>query len=426
VNLTFKQAIAATSGTILQWYDFSLFGYLAPTIAVLFFPDKNPIASLLFTFGVFAVSFLLAPLGCVFFGYIGDNFGRKKALTLSILAMAIPTALISVLPTHQQIGLIAAVLLTALRITQGLAASAEFAGSAIFLIEHAKSTQKCFYGSLTSSAYSVGSTLAALATALATISFMPTWAWRIPFALALIAGLLIFYMRKNINETPEFNKINQPTRKKTSFLTALKKYPASVLYTASLGLFVGIITFGTYVYATTYMNIYSQIPLSTAIAITSIALLVDAFLEPFIAILADKWGGRIIAMLGMIGFIIFTYPIFQLLGSGNTHYAIIGMILLSCLIALSCAPMNAFLISLFPAECRYSGFAVSFNITIALSGSVPLLMTWLIYHSHNILAPAGCYIVGGIVGLIAMQKAKTYDFSENQENALRFIPQQEN
>ncbi len=286
----FKQAFAASSGTILQWYDFSLFGYFAPVLAALFFPAQSAVASLLYTFAAFAVSYLLAPVGALFFGYIGDNFGRKKALTLSILGMALPPALISVLPSYASAGLTAAVLLTLFRITQGLVASAEYAGSAIFLVEHAKANQKCFYGSLTSSAYSVGATLAALVAGLASMKGMPDWAWRLPFALALVAGLLMFYMRRNLKETPDFNRGNHVQREKTSFLTALKQHPVSVLCTLLIALFIGILTFGTYVFATTYMTVYSKLPLSTAIAFTSIALLVDATLEPFIAILADKWG----------------------------------------------------------------------------------------------------------------------------------------
>jgi len=213
-------------------------------------------------------------------------------------------------------------------------------------------------------------------------------------------------MRRNLSETPAFNRVNQTPREKVSFITALKKYPHSVFCTAAIGLFVGILSFGTYVYATTYLTLYSKLPLSTAIAFTSIALMVDAILEPFIAILADRWGGKLLSMLGIMGIILSAYPIFQLLASGSSYQALTGMIAFSCLIALAYAPMNAFLISLFPAECRFSGFAVSMNISIALSASVPLLMTWCIYYSGNIFAPAWFYIVGGFIALIAMQVAK--------------------
>jgi len=406
----FKQAFAASSGTFLQWYDFSLFGYFAPLLAELFFPAQAPTAALLYTFAAFAVSYLLAPVGAFFFGYIGDNWGRKKALTLSILAMALPTALIAVLPSYQTAGLLAALLLTFFRIMQGLVASAEYAGSALFLVEHAPAHRKCFYGSLTSSAYSLGSTLAAGVAALATWPGMPPWAWRLPFALALVAGVLIFYMRRNLAETPDFNRANHVQRERTNFLTALRKHPRSVACTLLVALFIGILTFGTYVYAPTYLHLYSKLPLSTAIGFTTLALLLDAALEPWFALLADRLGAKLVSMLGCWGVILLAYPLFQLLSSGSAVNALLGMLCLSTLIALTCAPLNAILVSLFPPDCRFSGFAVSFNLSIALSAAMPLFMTGCLTATGNLLAPAAFYIVGGFAALLGLLLAKASKF----------------
>ena len=127
-----KAMLAGISGTVLQWYDFAIFGYFAPIIAANYFPNDNRFVGLLNTFGVFAVGYLLAPMGAVFFGYIGDRYGRKRALTLSILAMAIPTSMISILPGYNMIGIAAPIGITLLRVIQGFVASAEFTGSAIF------------------------------------------------------------------------------------------------------------------------------------------------------------------------------------------------------------------------------------------------------------------------------------------------------
>jgi MFS transporter, MHS family, proline/betaine transporter len=155
-----KALFAGVSGTALQWYDFTIFGYFAPFIAATYFPSENKFASLLSTLGVFAVGYLLAPLGSFLLGFVGDRLGRKKALTLSILAMTIPTAFISLVSSYQSIGILAPIIITLCRILQGLVASSEFIGSAIFLVEHAKQNQKAFYGSLTSTAYSAGLILA--------------------------------------------------------------------------------------------------------------------------------------------------------------------------------------------------------------------------------------------------------------------------
>jgi MFS transporter, MHS family, proline/betaine transporter len=401
-----KQIIIVASGTIMQWYDFGLFGFLAPIIAGHYFPNHSPLASLLYTFTIFAVSFLLMPIGGLLFGYIGDNFGRKKALSLSILGMAISTGFIAVIPTYEHIGLAATVLLTCSRILQGLLASAEFSGSAIFLVEHAQSHKTFFYGSLTSSAYSFGSVIAAVATFCCTASFLPTWGWRLPFVIALLGGILVYHLRKRILETPAYIQLQRTKKhsRKSTFLTALKEHPAAVLYTFLIAGFVGIITFGTYVYATSYLVLYSHLSLTAAIAITMIALIVDASLEPFIALLADKYNGKAISVIGTVLIMLFAYPIFLLLSSGSWVYALIGMVTLSCLIAVTYAPMNALLVLLFPPECRYSGFSVSFNLSMAIfGGTTPVVLSWLIYWSHNILSPAIYYMAGGCMCLWAIR-----------------------
>ncbi len=402
----YKQIAAATSGTIFQWYDFSLFGYLTPVLATLFFPQSNNTAGILYTFGLFAVSFLLAPIGAMLFGYIGDNFGRKKALTLSIILMAIPTAMIGLLPTYAQIGILAPVLLTFLRIMQGLVASAEFTGSAIFLVEHSSEKRPYFLGSLTSSAYSIGLIIGSLVSAIATLHFLPISIWRIPFLIAIVGGILIYNVRKNLIETPEYSHL-KGKKNKTTFLTAIKKSPKSVFITILIAWFVGIITFGSYVYSITYITQYSNISLSTAIVIVSIAILLDALLEPPIALLADKFGGKIISICGMFGFAIFSTLIFKLLSSGDVILVMVGMCCCSCLIALTYAPLNTILVRLFPPEYRYSGFGVSFNLSIAIfGGTTPLFLAWLTYQMKLITAPAIYYMFGSIIGLLGMTMIK--------------------
>lgn len=418
----FKQIIAATSGTVLQWYDFSLFGYLTPIIAAIFFPESNNTAATLYTFGLFAVSFLLAPLGSIFFGYIGDNFGRKKALTMSVFFMAVPTAMIGLLPTYAQIGILAPILLTFLRIAQGFVASAEFAGSAVFLVEHSSKKRPYFLGSLTSSAYSLGLIIGSVISAIALLHFMPTYSWRIPFLMALLGGILIYYMRKNLIETPEFKYYqSEQNKNKTTFLTAVKKSPQAVILTMMVAWFVGIITFGSYVYSVTYITQYSHLDLSTTIIIVSVALLVDASLEPFIALLADKYDGRIISIVGIIGFALLSNLLFKFLSSGDLIKVVIGMLCFSCLIAITYAPLNTILVRLFPAEYRYSGFGVSFNLSIAIfGGTTPLLLAWLVSHNSSLTAPAMYYIFGSVIGLFSMMMIKPFKYENKKQPDLQY------
>ncbi len=398
-----KALLAGVLGTTLQWYDFTIFGYFAPIIATTYFPQDNHFAALLSAFGIFAVGYLLAPLGSLLFGYIGDRYGRKNALSLSILAMAIPTALISIVPGYRLLGIASPILITLLRVLQGFVASSEFTGSAIFLVEHAKSGKKAFYGCLTSSAYSFGSILAGLVVSLFTASFMPDWAWRLSFAVALIAGLLIFFLRAHVAETPEYQYLKSNEKHKFPFSAALKEAPFAIIGVIGIAWLTGIMTFGSYVFTVTYLHTYFNVSLSLAALIITLSLACDALLEPFIGILADKIGLLYITKFGMIALLFLSAPIFYLFSLGNVVSITIGMVSLSILIAITYAPLNAYMISLFPHQYRYSGFGFAFNVGISLfGGTTPLVMMWLINKTGNFISPAWYYAFGAIIGLISL------------------------
>jgi len=398
-----KALLAGVLGTTLQWYDFAIFGYFAPIIAATYFPNGNHFAALLSAFGIFAVGYLLAPLGSLLFGYIGDHYGRKKALSLSILAMAIPTAMISIVPGYHILGITAPILITLLRVIQGFVASSEFTGSAIFLVEHAKSGKKAFYGCLTSSAYSFGAILAGLMVSLFTASFMPDWAWRLSFAVALIAGLLIFFLRIHVTETPEYQYIKSNEKHKFPFSAALKEAPYAILGVIGIAWLTGIMTFGTYVFTVTYLHTYFNVSLSLATLIITLSLGCDALLEPFIAILADRIGLLRVIKFGMIALLFLSIPIFYLLSLGNVVLITIGMVLMAILIAITYAPLNAYMVLLFPHQYRYSGFGVAFNVGISLfGGTTPLVMLWLINKTGNFISPAWYYVFGAIIGLVSL------------------------
>ncbi len=395
-----KAMLAGISGTALQWYDFAVFGYFAPIIAAIYFPKASAIASLLHVFAVFAVGYLLAPIGAMCFGYIGDRYGRKRALLLSITGMALSTAMIACLPGFKTIGITAPILITLLRVTQGFVASSEFTGSAIFLVEHAKPGQKAFYGSLTSSAYSIGVIFAGLITSLLTASFMPDWSWRLGFGLALVAGIVIFYLRRFVPETPVYQQIQTQDKPKYPFLLAVKTVPYAVIGVIGLGSLIGIMTFGTYVFTASYLHTYFQVSLSTAALITTSGLAVLAVLEPCMGIVADKIGHLKQLIIGISAIFCFSLPVIYLLTSGDLSSVVLGMLLMSVLIATAFAPINAYMLALFPENCRYSGFGVSFHIGISLFGSTtPLVLMWLVNQTGDLTAPAGYYMLGALVGL---------------------------
>ncbi len=398
-----KAMFVGISGTALQWYDFALFGYFAPIIAATFFPDNNPVVAMLNAFGIFAVGYLLAPVGSILFGYIGDRYGRKQALTISIVAMAIPTALFSILPGYVRIGFAAPVLITLLRVAQGLVASSEFTGSAVFLVEHAQEGKKALYGCLTSSAYSIGVMFAGLAASLLTASFMPDWAWRVGFAFALIAGIVIYFLRRGVSETPVYQQIQPHEKPKHPFITAIKMAPYAFVGVIGLGWLIGIMTFGTYVFTVSYLHIYFNISLSTATLMITAAILLDALLEPFMAMIADKVGHVRVMTIGIGLMLVLSFPVFYLLSSADVIPTLLGLGLMSILIAIAFSPMNAYMIELFPKTCRYSGFGVAFHIGISLfGGTAPLVLMWLVEKTDNVLAPAAYYMLGALIGFASL------------------------
>lgn len=406
-----SSVITGISGTIIQWYDFSLFGFLAPIISHQYFPHENHFLALLSTFAVFAVGFVLAPLGAIFFGHIGDRRGRKHALTLSILLMTIPTSLIAILPNYTTIGIIAPILLTLFRLTQGFVASAEFAGSALFLTEHARENKRTFYASLTSSSYSIGMVLGAIVASFVTLSFMPHWAWRIAFALSAIGGLLVFYLRKKVSETPDFESqvVKTKSTLKYPFIKALRDNPCSIATTFAMAIYVGIVSFASYVFMVTYLHLYAKLHLSTAIFLISLALLLDAFVEPFFALLADKLGRKVLMLIGSFTLAILIYPIYQGIASQHFDVIVICVLGLSFVIALTFSPSNALLTLSFAPRYRFSGYSVSWNIGMAIfGGTTPLILTWLVAHQHPIFGPAIYYWFAIAVGIISLIFTKSY------------------
>lgn len=239
-----RTVIAGAIGNSLEWYDFGLFGYFAPVISAQFFPQTDRRAALLNTFGVFAAGFLMRPIGGILFGHLGDRRGRKWALGLSVLLMAVPTALVGLLPTYGQIGLAAAFLLLLVRLLQGLSLGGEYVGSMSYLAESAEPGQRGFASCWCNVSGGVGglaaSGLAAILTGVLTPDQVAEWGWRLPFLLSIPAGLAAWWLRRSIAESPRFMDVSQAgqiarvplweswRRDRTAFLTHRRPVVAGV------------------------------------------------------------------------------------------------------------------------------------------------------------------------------------------------------
>ncbi len=398
--------IAGLFGNALEWYDFILYANFAPLIALLFFPTKNPATSLLLTFAVFATGFLVRPLGAAVFGYIGDHLGRRIALIISMSIITLPTFLIGFLPTYASIGVAAPVLLTLLRLCQGIAVSGELNSAATFLVEHAPDNKRGLAGCLVmGSAFFgmlFGALMASTMTFTLTVENLHFWGWRIPFWLGGILGIIGLVIRLRTEESPKFVKEVQEEEHvsiKQVFLFFRKELILSILLTCVMA--VGNYTLIAYVVS--YLTKFQGFSLNDANLINLISLIFILILFPMAGMLSDKFGRKPVFQAGLWGFVIFSFPVFWLLSQKQFAYALVGDMLLCVLIVPIAGLIPTLLVELFPARVRNSGTALGYNISLAIfGGTTPMVALALTHATGNNLAPAGYLMLCAILSAIAL------------------------
>src|SRR5262245_56050476 len=289
--------LAGMIGNAVEWYDYGLCGYLAPFLATLFFPSKDPLDSLMATFGVFAAGFLMRPLGAIAFGHLGDRLGRKKALVVSVALMAVPTGLIALLPTYAAVGAIAAVLLVLLRLLQGFSVGGEFTGSIIFLVEHAPPSRRGFVGSWagfsTNAGCMLGGGVGALLVTFLGRQAVAEWAWRLPFLLGAVLGVVGLFLRLGVEETPLFQSLatsegvaRVPLSEALGHQRRQMFTAFSLLWLSSVGFFI------VFVYLPSYLGNIAGLPLHLAMTINWLAMIVVGLVVPPVGALSDRIGRK--------------------------------------------------------------------------------------------------------------------------------------
>src|SRR5690606_7638283 len=256
-RLTRRAALAGGVGTLIEYYDFSVYGFLAVTIAPLFFPNSDSTASMLAALAVFASGYIVRPLGGVFFGWLGDRYGRRAPLVATIVGMGVCSGLIGVLPTYESVGVLAPVLLVLLRLVSGFCAGGEVGGAATYIAESTPPHRRGFFGSFTPFGSTFGFAVAAMVVAVFTSAVgsdgMTEWWWRMPFLLCLPLALLCLWARARLEDTPEFTKTKKEGRQaKWPLIQVLRDHPVAVLRVIG----VAVATNGTGYIGLTYMNIY--------------------------------------------------------------------------------------------------------------------------------------------------------------------------
>jgi MHS family proline/betaine transporter-like MFS transporter len=396
-----KIILASTIGTLVEWAEFSFYGYLVYKFSHLFFPTLAAETALVLAFGIFAVSYIARPFGALLFGYMGDKSGRQMAFSASIILMSAATLGIGLLPTFFTIGIAAPILLMLLRFLQGMAVSGEFTGAAVYILEHNKH-KPILASSWISTSSAAGMLLGSLFGVIVSLSFMPEWAWRIPFIIGAAGALVGFYIRSKLSETTEYQTLMQENKVEKSPLTTLfKHYKKPMIQTAAIGGFVGIYIYTCNIWWVTHVieqNYFS--PLEAR----SLAALAQGFvviLTPLLAWKADSINAHKQMLFGIFGCIVAAPLVFWVSSYHSVFLSTIMTVLYALPLAAFTATMFKYFKDIFPANIRYTGQAVSWNIAIALfAGGAPMLAQ--IFSNLNMSYVAAVYVMFfGSVALLA-------------------------
>jgi len=404
-----RSLIAGFSGNIMEWYDFTVYGFFATIIGTQFFPKEDKIVQLISAFGIFAAGYLMRPLGGIVFGHIGDKQGRKKALLISILMMAIPTTLIGLLPTYNSIGWYAALLLVLLRLFQGLSVGGEFTGSISFLVEKAPKDKRGFYGSWTTfgvfGGMLVGAAMGAIINAVFTTKQISDFGWRIPFLFGALIGIAGLYLRKDMSDDKNFQKIMEEKRTyKIPLAEFFAHYKMQAFKILMLSWGFGVSVYLIFIFLPSYLHTFLHVKLDDALSIHTVAIIFMMLIIPFFGHLSDKFGRKFILFISLIGFVVFSYPLFLLMFREYYWAILAAMLLFSILEGLFQGVIPAIMTEAFPAKVRYTGLSVSYNIALALfGGTTPLVSTWLIKISGgNVKMPAYYLIASCVIAVITL------------------------
>jgi len=400
--------LAGVIGNVLEWYDFAVYGYFVPVISQLFFPNQTPLVSLLLTFSVFGVGFVMRPIGSVVFGQYGDRHGRKRALSAVIFLMAVSTFAVGLLPTYASIGVLAPLLLVVARLAQGLSGGGEWGGAAAYLVEYALPGKRGLTGSWQQVSVGCGFLLGSLTAAVLTTWLSPedmlAWGWRIPFLLGVLVGIVGAIMRWRLDDTPKFTELeSQGQVARSPLLEAFTTFRKPTLVAFGITLHNTVGYYAVLIYLTTWLTNIVKMPRGTALWIGTACLLAFVVAVPFMGALSDRIGRRPLFIASCVGYIVLAYPLFLLASTGVPAYAFIAQLILVLLLALYAGPGPAVYCELFPTRVRYTALSVGYNIPVAIFGGfAPFIATWLIHSTGNPLSPAFYVIAASLVTLITM------------------------
>ena len=429
---------ASGLGTMIEWYDFYIFGSLAVVMSELMFPSGNPAWALIKTWALFATGFIVRPFGAIVFGRIGDRVGRKYAFMVTLTIMGLSTFLIGLLPTYATIGALAPAILLVLRLLQGLALGGEYGGAAVYVAEHVPDRKRGYYTSFIQITATLG-LFVSLGVVLAVKKSMTdadfkAWGWRVPFLLSLVLVAMSFYIRMKLQESPLFQSIK--SQGKASLAPLMESFGnwknvrlvLLVLLGATAG--QGVVWYTGQFYALSFLQTVLKFDLVTASVIVAIAL---ALAMPFFVVfgaLSDRIGRLKVMMAGNLLAALTYIPIYHAMKTyGDPRHPNLTMLVLLVFVqvlyvTMVYGPIAAFLIEAFPARVRYTSFSLPYHLGNGwFGGTLPLIAGVLVARTGNIYAglywSVGIALMTFLVGSFALNESHRVRIWDEAHDAVR-------
>ena len=403
-----RRAIGASAiGNATEWFDYGIYAYGVSYISAAFFPGSAEQATL-FALATFAISFLVRPLGGLFWGPLGDRIGRRAVLAMTIIIMSVATVCIGLVPTYESIGLWATGLVIALRMVQGFSTGGEYGGAATFMAEYAPDNKRGLCGSFlefgTLAGFSLGAISMLVFSLVLNDASMQSWGWRVPFFFALPLGLIGLYLRSRLEDTPVFRELEETGEQKehTPLKELLTDYAKPLILLFGLVLALNVVNYTLLSYMPTYLE--SEIGMSSdnALLVPIFGMLAMMVLLPVAGSVSDRVGRKPMWWFSLVGLTVMVIPMYLLIATGLVG-AIVGFAILGLLYIPQLATISATFPAMFPTQVRYAGVAIAYNVSTSMfGGTAPLANDWLIGATGSNLIPAYYMIVACVIGAVAL------------------------
>jgi MHS family proline/betaine transporter-like MFS transporter len=387
-----RAILGGMAGNIVEWYDFSIYGYFALILGPLFFPSDDPATTLMATFGVFALGLVGRPIGTVLIGHIADRINRRQALLLTVSLMMIHSFVVAVLPSYAQVGILAPLALLFMRFLQGIAVGGEYATSSVMLVEAALPSRRGFISSLSKMSAAFGMLLGSAVGAIIMATLPTAWGWRVAFLFGLVLGLVAFVLRRKL---PHGETLAVASKARSAPIVEIFRHHwRTVLNLSGLvaGSFIGAYLFS--IYLVTWLTENTELGTPTILLINTLALASSLFFTPLFSALSDRIGRKPLLMIGSLLAATLTVPLFMLMQGATAAVVLAAWLVLIAIMACMNGGSTVYLVQAFPPQLRTSGLAVSLTLAaVVFGGTLPVVAVWLTTLTGSALAPAWYFAV---------------------------------